>query len=149
MKLINKYYFQITKKVFSLLPITYRLRLQIKYFFAGVSATLLNLILLALFHSVLNWSLVLSTSLAFILSFLLSFALQKFWTFRNKKYRNIPRQLVLYLLNALLGLSLNVYLIQLLVNSWGIWYLLAQVIISLFLALLNFLVYNFIIFRRK
>lgn len=149
MKLINKYYFQITRKVFSLLPITYHLRLQIKYFFAGVSATLLNLILLALFHSVLNWSLVLSTSLAFILSFLLSFALQKFWTFRNKKYRNIPRQLVLYLLNALLGLSLNVYLIQLLVNSWGIWYLLAQVIISLFLALLNFLVYNFIIFRRK
>ena len=93
--------------------------------------------------------LILSTSLAFIFAFLVSFTLQKFWTFRNYNKEKMPLQLALYLTNSFIGLSLNGLFMHLLVNKLGIWYLLAQVIVSLTIAVYNFLVYKFIIFKFK
>ena len=121
----------------------------VKFIFAGGSATLVNLLLLYLFHGLLAWGLILSTSLAFIFAFLVSFILQKFWTFRNYNKEKMPLQLALYLTNSFIGLSLNGLFMHLLVNKLGIWYLLAQVIVSLTIAVYNFLVYKFIIFKFK
>ena len=153
MKIVNLLYRQIRKTFSKRYPRLYSFcddrKSQIKFFFAGSSAALVNLLFLIILHGWLAWSLVLSTSLAFIISFAVSFNLQKFWAFRNYHYKKIPQQLGLYLLNAIVGLSLNGFLMHLLVNIWGLWYLLAQIAVSLTIGLYNFLVYNFIIFRRR
>jgi len=153
MKFINKIYAKV-REVFSekypkLYGICEGYKSQIKFFFAGTSAALINLLFLIFFHGLLKWGLVLSTSLAFIVSFFLSFTLQKFWAFRNYHYDKVPIQLVLYIINAVIGLSVNGFLMHLLVNKWGVWYLLAQVAVSLSIGLYNFLIYTFIIFRKK
>ena len=89
-----------------------------------------------------------STSLSFLLSFLVSFYLQKLWTFRNQDEKKAPRQLVLYLLNSFLSLNLNGIGMHLLVTQFGIWYLFSQIIVNLVLGSLNFFIYKFIIFRH-
>jgi len=80
---------------------------------------------------------------------LISFNLQKFWTFRNYGRDRMAGQLFLYILNAVIGLNINGALMHLLVNSWSVWYLLAQVIVNLGLGAWNFLIYKFIIFKVR
>src|SRR5680860_178061 len=120
----------------------------IKFIFAGSSAAAVDLIFLYLFHGVLKWGLVISTSLAFILSFAVSFTLQKFWTFRNYSQKKIPVQLVLYIGNAFIGLNLNGFLMHYSVNKMHVWYLFAQILVNLLIGFYNFFIYKFIVFRK-
>lgn len=119
----------------------------IKFIIAGGLAGGTDLVLLFILHGLCGFGLVFSTSAAFIISFLVSFNLQKFWTFRDKGRDKMAGQLGIYILNAVIGLNVNGYLMHLLVNSWSVWYLLAQVIVNLGLGTWNFLVYKFIIFK--
>lgn len=121
----------------------------VKFFFAGASAAAVDLLFLFLFYGVLKWNLVLSTSLAFILSFAVSFTLQKFWTFRNRCPKKIPVQFVLYITNAVIGLNINGFLMHTLVYDFGLWYLLSQVIVNIGIGVYNFFVYKFIVFRSN
>jgi putative flippase GtrA len=121
----------------------------IKFFFAGSTAAAVDLLFLFFFHGVLKWGLVFSTSLAFILSFAVSFTLQKFWTFRNYSQKRIPVQFVLYIGNAFIGLNINGFLMHVFVNKFGVWYLLAQIIVNVIIGFYNFFVYKFIVFRTK
>jgi len=121
----------------------------IKFVIAGCLAGGSDLVFLFLFHGLLLWGIVISTSIAFILSFLVSFTLQKFWTFRNYHRDRMFGQLCLYLFNAFIGLNLNGFLMHLLVYRYQIWYLLAQVIVSSVIGLYNFVVYKFIVFKKN
>ena len=121
----------------------------VKFFFAGASAAAVDLLFLFLFYGILKWNLVLSTSLAFILSFAVSFTLQKFWTFRNNCQKKIPIQFVLYITNAVIGLNINGFLMHTLVYDFGLWYLLSQVIVNIGIGVYNFFVYKFIVFRNN
>ncbi|MDI3496537.1 MAG: GtrA-like protein [Patescibacteria group bacterium] len=152
-KFINNFYrqlkYRLARQFPRLFPIIVARKAIVKYFIAGVSATLVNLLFLAFFHGFLKIDLLVATSLAFSVSFIVSFSLQKFWTFRNYYYKKIPVQLGLYIINALVGLNINGLLMYLLVNKWGVWYLLAQFIVSLVIGLYNFFVYNFVIFKKS
>lgn len=151
MPLINKYYSLIKNSLSSSCPLLFfklnRRKSIIKFFIAGGLAAAVDLILLYLFHGVFIWGLVVSTSLAFIISFVVSFALQKFWTFRNYDQKKITKQIALYMFNAAIGLTVNGLLMHLLVNNWKVWYLLAQIGVTFLIGLFNFIVYKFIIFK--
>ena len=120
----------------------------IKFIVAGVLAGGTDLLLLFLFHGLGHLDIVLATSLAFIMSFLISFSLQKYWTFRNHHRGRMVHQLFFYILNALLSLYLNGLLMHLLVNQHQVWYILAQIIVNLILAVWNFVIYKFFIFKH-
>ena len=120
----------------------------IKFFVAGSSAAVVDLLALYLFHGVLGWEIVLSTSLAFLLSFFVSFSLQKLWTFRNYNKKRLPHQLILYIGAAFISMNLNALAMHTMVNNWHVWYLLAQVIVNIFLGIINFFTYKFIVFRH-
>lgn len=121
----------------------------VKFFIAGCFAGLTDLVFLFVFHGLVGWPIVLSTSLAFILAFLVSFSLQKFWTFRNYSQDKVISQLFLYLFNAVIGLNLNGFLMHFFVNRLNIWYILAQIAVNLILSVYNYLIYRFVIFRKN
>ena len=133
-------------------PALYRLcdrrKAIIKFFLAGSISGGLHLILLYVFHDFWRWSVVLSSSLAFICAFLVSFVLQKLWTFRDYRQDKLIGQLLLYFLNAVFGLTVNGLLMHLLVNRYGLWYILAQIIVNLIIAVQSFLIYKFIVFKK-
>jgi putative flippase GtrA len=153
MPLISRYYDSFRQYLASHFSNVYKFCNQhksiVKFIVAGCLATGTDLLLLYIFHGVVHLGLVLSTSLAFILAFLISFSLQKFWTFRNYRPDKMAGQLCWYMLNALLGLYLNAVAMHTLVNKFQVWYLLSQVIVNLLLGVWNFLVYKFIIFTDR
>jgi len=120
----------------------------IKFAISGAIAGSVDLIFLILFHGILHWGIVVSTSVAFLLSFLISFYLQRVWTFDSKEGKKVPRQLVLYMLNAFLSLNINGFGMHFLTNELQIWYLLSQLMVNAVLGTLNFFIYKFIIFRH-
>lgn len=120
----------------------------IKFFFSGAFAGAVDLIALFVFHGLLYWDIVVATSVAFLLSFMVSFSLQKLWTFRNYNNKRLPRQLVLYVGAAFISLNLNAAGMHFLVNNLGVWYLFSQIIVNLFLGVINFFTYKFIVFRK-
>lgn len=120
----------------------------IKYLLVGITATVIHLTTLYIFHELLDIIIIFATSLAFIIAFIFSFSMQKLWTFRNNK-RDISKQLSLYFLAAILALTLNASFMYLLVEIFELWYLIAQVFVTLFIALYNFFIYKHIIFSIK
>ncbi len=120
----------------------------IKFIVSGSLAGATDLILLFVFHGWIRIAITLATSLAFILSFFVSFSLQKFWTFRNHYEGKIIHQLSIYLINALWGLAMNAWFMHLLVNGYGIWYILAQIIVNLAIGFWNFTIYKLVIFKN-
>lgn len=120
----------------------------VKFFIAGAFASAVDLLALFIFYGLFSWGIVLSTSLAFLFSFIVSFSLQKLWTFRNYSHRRLPHQLVLYFSAAFISMNLNGLGMHFLVINLNVWYLLSQVIVNIFLGLINFFTYKFIVFRQ-
>lgn len=151
MPYINKLYFQFRNYFSRCFPKTYcfcdNRKSIVKFVIAGSSAGIADLAFLFLFHGILKWPIVLSTSLAFVSSFMISFTLQKFWTFRNFSQAKVASQFILYILNAIICLNLNGFFMHLLVTEYQVWYILAQIIVNLTISSYNFLVYNSIIFK--
>jgi putative flippase GtrA len=121
----------------------------VKFFISGPVAGAVDLLVLFVLHGLCHVSVIWATSIAYILSFGVSFYLQKFWTFCNYNRRHVYRQLILYFLFAFINLNINGYLMHILVNRFQVWYLLAQIIVSLIISLDSFLVYKFIVFRHR
>lgn len=121
----------------------------IKYLIAGGTAALVDLALLYFFTDRLGiWYLV-SASLAFILSFFVSFFLQKFWTFKDADKAAMYRQMGAYLTVALINLALNAALMFMFVDGFKIWYLLAQFIASGLIAVESYFIYKHLIFNKS
>lgn len=153
MPVINKFYALFHSRFRSTCPKAYcycsAKKHIFKFFVSGSLAGLTDLIFLFVFHGILAIDIVLATSMAFLLSFIVSFSLQKRWTFRDTDEKKVPKQLVLYILNAFLSLNINGIGMHFLVNENGTPYLLAQLIVNLALGSLNFIIYKTIIFRNE
>ncbi|PKM89106.1 hypothetical protein CVU83_00595 [Candidatus Falkowbacteria bacterium HGW-Falkowbacteria-2] len=120
----------------------------IKFFLSGGLAGVVDLVALYIFHGVFKWDIVVATSAAFLCSFVVSFSLQKLWTFRNYSQVRLPRQLFMYFGSAFIAMYFNGWAMHMLVNNLGVWYLLSQIIVNLFLGVVNYFNYRFIIFRK-
>lgn len=118
-----------------------------KFIFSGTLSGVSDIFSLFILHGVFKFGIIFSTSTAFILSFVISFSLQKIWTFRNQDKDRLIKQLSLYFSNAFLDLNINAFLMHVLVNRFGIWYIFSQLIANSLIGTLNFFVYKFLIFK--
>lgn len=79
---------------------------------------------------------------------LVSFTLQKLWTFQNFS-REVHTQFPKHLVLALSGIIANTALMYTFVEWFGIWYLFAQIVTGVILAFVNYAVYKTYIFREE
>ncbi|OHA19648.1 MAG: hypothetical protein A2836_02080 [Candidatus Taylorbacteria bacterium RIFCSPHIGHO2_01_FULL_45_63] len=88
---------------------------------------------------------------AFALSLIVSFTMQKFWTFKHfdVAFATISTQGSLYLLVALGGLVFNTAFVYLAVENLGFHYILAQFISALIVSVANFIFYKTFIFAKN
>ncbi|HUY62279.1 MAG TPA: GtrA family protein [Candidatus Paceibacterota bacterium] len=84
--------------------------------------------------------------IAFLCAFLVSFSLQKFWTFRNFDTGKTTRQASLYFSIALAGLGANAALMYLFIDFAQLEYLVAQALTSGIIAVGNFFLYKHVVF---
>lgn len=152
MSLINNLYLQFGRFLQANYPRIFKFcekyKSIVKFFISGSLAGSVDLLALYFFHGIVRWEIVLSTSLAFLFSFMVSFVLQKLWTFRNYNSKRLPHQLVLYIGFTFISLNLNAFGMHLLVNNWNVWYLLSQIIVNILLGIINFFIYKYIVFKN-
>ena len=120
-----------------------------RYLIAGGFAFAVNIIVLYALTDILGIYYQVSTVGAFLVSFLVSFTLQKFWTFQDNSNDQLHLQLPLYLTMQLVNLGLNAGLMYVFVEYLHIWYILSQVIITSVLAVIVFFINKYYIFKQS
>ncbi|MDP2947118.1 MAG: glycosyltransferase [Nanoarchaeota archaeon] len=120
----------------------------LRYFICGITATAVNLFSLYIFTDKVGIWYLYSSVLAFFASLIISFVLQKFVVFKDKKTTKIHHQFSKFFVIAILGVITNTFLIFVCVEYFGIWYILSQMIAGFFVMIQNFILYKFFIFNK-
>ena len=121
----------------------------LRYVISGGTGAVVNIgTLYTLTHFFGIWYL-LSSIVAFILSFFVSFNLQRRWTFNQNLPHTIVRHMTMYFVVALFNLFLNTGIVYASVEYLGMWYVVAQIVAGLFVAISSFFVYQHVIFNTQ
>jgi glycosyltransferase involved in cell wall biosynthesis/putative flippase GtrA len=133
-------YFNLEKSIFSR-------NILLRYLVAGITAASSNILLFYLFTYPLSINYLYSSVYAYWLSFVVSFALQKFWTFRDKSISKAHHQFIKYAIVVFVGVIVNTLCMYIFVSLFRIWPVLAQVLTGAVIAVFNFFAYKTFIFK--
>lgn len=114
-----------------------------------ISGSFVAFVGLAVLHVFTEWFHVwylFSSTISFFVALFLNFLLQKYWTFQGNDGK-IHVQGGLFFLSALLYLALNTALMYGMVDIVGIHYIFAQATVMVLLSIMNYFIYQGIIFR--
>ena len=120
----------------------------LRYGISGAGATFTHIFLLYFFTDICRIYYLVSTSMAFVCAFFVSFSLQKYWTFRDRDNTRVKKQMGLFFSIAITNLCLNALGMKTMVDFIGLNHLISQAIVSLGIAAWSFFAYSFI-FRTK
>lgn len=120
----------------------------IRYVFSGCTAAFATLSLTWLFEQTgMNYILV--VTLAYLLSVMVSFSLQKFFTFENRGLEKVHGQVAIYFALAAINLLINDFLVYILFSGFRVQYLVFdQAISTVLIAIYSFFIYRHIIFKN-
>jgi len=129
------------------LPTAAQLGVLFRFGVSGVVATVTTIALLWLFTEVFGVWYVASATAAWVISLLVSFTLQRTWTFRTRGRERAGGQLAAFVVLGLFNAAANAVLLYALVDWAGLPYLPAEVGLVLLIAAWNFLAMRYLIFR--
>lgn len=121
----------------------------IKYVLSGGSAAFANIGSFTLLKDYFGFWYLVSSVVAYIVAFFVSFTLQKFWTFDNPKIDRVNEEMIYFFIYSLFGLTLNTFIVFGLVEWVFLPGILAQLIAGLIIALCSFFVYRSIFSYTK
>jgi len=121
----------------------------LRYLVAGLTGASTNIGLLYIFTDIFKIWYLYSSLLSFVVAVVLSFILQKFWTFNDGDVEKVHHQFTRFLGVALLAIVVNTISMYILVDIFKMWYIFAQIITGAVIAVFNFLMYKFFIFNKK
>lgn len=110
---------------------------------------MINLSVLSFLYYVQEVYYLYAAIIAFIVSFLFSLFLQKFWTFEDHSRENVHIQVGKYLLSSLFGLSLNTLFLYILVDHLHFFVYMGQIIAGGLVACVTFFISRKFIFKGQ
>ncbi len=122
--------------------------LIVRFLLAGGIGVATNLSVLYVLTEYVGLYYLVSVVAAFWCSFVVSFILQKYWTFQDASTTQVRRQALLYVSVAAINFCINVALMYLFVDKFHLWYVAAQAVASLLIAILSFFIYRYTIFAQ-
>ncbi len=117
-----------------------------RYVVSGGTATAVNLLVLYLLVDHAGMHYLSASVLSFLSSTVVSFTLQKFWTFRNRATERMHFQFALYALITVTNICINTALMYGFVDVLGVWYLAAQVLSGGLIAIASYFTYQKLVF---
>lgn len=120
-----------------------------RYLMSGTAAAASNLAVLFMLVRYGRMYYLSASILAFIASVVVSFLLQKFWTFQDMFTHDVRAQFVRYGVVVLMNLSINTMLMYLLVEKMGLWYLMAQILTTGVVAIAGYIAYRRFVFPER
>lgn len=131
------------------LPLVHEHKRIIKYVISGATAAATDLLSLYALTDLLGVHYLVSSVVAFLVAFGVSFFLQKFWTFRDNRTHLLRSQMFQYGVVAFVNLTLNSLFLYLFVERFHVWYVFAQIAASVLVAFFSFFIYRNFIFSAE
>ena len=119
----------------------------LRYLVAGGSAAAVNLTVYFLCTEYAHIWYVLASVYAFLTAFLVSFLLQKYWTFKEHTHALVKKQLVMYLVTAGINILVGAALLYMFVEYANVHHLFAQVLSQGIIAFFTYFIYKHLIFK--
>lgn len=123
--------------------------LIVRYIISGGTSAVINLSVLSFLYYIQEVYYLYAAIVAFIVSFLFSLILQKFWTFKDNSRENVHIQIGKYLLSSLFGLSLNTLFLYILVDHLHFFVYMGQIIAGGLVACITFFISRKFIFKGQ
>jgi putative flippase GtrA len=120
----------------------------VRFIISGGTGATTDLILLYILNTVCGIQYLLSSVLAFLLAFCVSFTLHKFWTFKSHE-EETHKQVALYLCSSLFGLCLNTLFMYIFVGHFHIAVMLSQIFAGALVACSSFFISRTFVFKYK
>lgn len=120
----------------------------LRFIIAGGTVAVTQIGLLYILTEFLGLWYLLSSVLSFVYAVVSSFYLQKYWAFRDKNKDSSVEQFLKFIGVAILGMAINTSSMYFWVEIVGVWYVLSQFITGFIIAVINFLIYKFVIFKK-
>ncbi len=117
-----------------------------RYLVSGGTAASVDFSLLYILTEFFHVWYLLSSIVAVAVAIMVSFLLQKFWTFQSNTLDTVHIQLSLHSMLSFLNLGLNTFLLYFFVEYVHLWYIFAQFLGAGLLACMNYFVYRTWIF---
>lgn len=137
------------KRIYILFDQKYASYMRIfRFIISGGMATITNLFFLFLLHKVFGIWYITSSVASYIISFVVSFSMQKYWTFNDDSNDRVKSQAIIYVIVTTINLGINTLLIYTFVEKFGLDPLFAQIVSSVVIAIESFLVYR-VLFNSK
>lgn len=111
-----------------------------RFLIAGIAAAFVHLATLYVFVEWWGAWYLSSSAIGFLAGYVVSFVLQKFWTFEDRRLWSIFYQLPLHFTLAMFNLSVNTGLMFAFVDYLNLWYLVAQILSTLVIVIASFMV---------
>ena len=121
----------------------------VRYLISGGTAAVSNLVALFFLVQFGHVHYLKASVLAFVMSVVVSFTMQKFWTFRDNPVHDVHAQFARYLVVIIANLTLNTALVYLLVEKAHAWYLAAQFVATVIIAVTGYFGYRHFVFRDR
>lgn len=138
----------IFKRIFDFKITFWKASIYARYFVCGITAAAVNIFSLYIFTDWFGIWYLYSSIIAFFVALVVSFTLQKFIVFKDKKTEKIHHQFYKFLVVAILGVVLNTLLVYLFTDILNVWYILSQVLAGIFVMVQNFILYKIFIFKK-
>ena len=119
-----------------------------RYLVSGFTGAGTQIGSLYLFTDILGIWYLYSSIFSFLIAIIISFLLQKLWTFGDREVAGAHHQFMKYVAVAVVGIVTNTCLMYIFVDVAGIWYIFAQIIAGGVIAVFNFLAYKFFVFKK-
>ncbi len=126
----------------------FKKNMLLRYLVAGITGASTQIGLLYVFTDIVGLWYIYSSLLAFLIAIIISFTLQKFWTFADGEIKKAHYQFAYYIGVAVLGIFINTIFMYIFVDIFGIWYIFAQILTGGIIAVFNFIMYKFFIFNK-
>ena len=136
-------------RIFNFKKTAFNSFIALRYLICGLTAAAVNIGSLYVFTDVVGIWYLYSSILAFLISLVISFVLQKFIVFKDTKTDGMRNQFSKFFIAAVLGVITNTAIMFVCVDMFGIWYIFSQVIAGFFVMIQNFIFYKFFIFNKK
>lgn len=119
-----------------------------RYIISGGTSAAINLSTLSLLYYIFHVYYIFASIVAFLVAFLFSLVLHKFWTFKDHSMDGVHRQAGKYLIASIFGLALNTSILYICVQGFHFYVFMGQIVAGILTACVTFFISRDHIFNQ-
>jgi len=123
--------------------------LIVRYIISGGTSATVNLTILSLLYYVFHIYYIFASVVAFLVAFIFSLTLHKFWTFKDHSMKGVHKQAGKYLLNSVFGLIVNTTVLYICVSHLHFYVFFSQIVAGIVTAFCTFFISRDYIFNQN